>query len=39
MKTSMTWIRRILASREAAKRCVDRLGVHVVEFHQFLTIG
>ena len=34
-----TWIRRILASREAAKRCVDRLGVHVVEFHQFLTIG
>jgi three-Cys-motif partner protein len=36
---ALTWIRRILASRGAAKRCVDRLGVHVVEFHQFLTIG
>src|ERR1017187_8415186 len=29
-----TWIRRILASREAAKRRVDRLWVHVVEFRQ-----
>src|ERR1039458_5631758 len=33
----ITWIRRILASREAAKRRVDRLWVHVVEFRPFLT--
>src|ERR1039458_7677014 len=25
-----------LLCRDTAKRCVDRLGVHVVEFHQFL---
>src|SRR5258708_96664 len=27
------------ASVDAAKRCVDRLGAHVVEFHQSLTAG
>jgi hypothetical protein len=34
-----TRIRRILASPEAAKRRVDGPWVHVLEFHQFLTIG
>jgi hypothetical protein len=34
-----SWIRRIWASRVAAKSCVDRRRVHVVEFHRFLTIG
>ena len=35
----MRQIRRIWASRVAAKSCVDRRRVHVVEFHRFLTIG
>jgi len=35
----ITRIRRIWASRVAAKSCVDRRRVHVVEFHRFLTIG
>ena len=36
---SLTWIRRIRPSPEAAKHRIDRLVTHVVEFHQFLTIG
>ncbi len=34
-----TWIRRIPASPEAAKRRVDRRWVRIVEFRQFLTFG
>jgi hypothetical protein len=34
-----TYIRRILASSEAAKRHVDRHWAHVLEFRQFLTVG
>ncbi|MGO9270585.1 MAG: hypothetical protein ACLQOO_10090 [Terriglobia bacterium] len=39
MELSMTWIRRIPASPEAAKRRVDRRWVRIVEFRQFLTFG
>ncbi len=35
----ITWIRRIPASPEAAKRRVDRRWVRIVEFRQFLTFG
>jgi len=35
----LTWIRRIRASLAAAERRVDRLGMHIVEFQEFLTIG
>ncbi len=35
----VTWIRRIPASPEAAKRRVDRRWVRIVEFRQFLTFG
>ncbi|MBM3773607.1 MAG: cbb3-type cytochrome c oxidase subunit I, partial [Acidobacteria bacterium] len=34
-----TWIRRIPASPEAAKRRVDRRWVRIVEFREFLTLG
>ena len=33
----LTWIRRILASLGAAKRPVDRIETHIVEFQQLLT--
>lgn len=38
-QASNTWIRRIPASPEAAKRRVDRRWVRIVEFRQFLTFG
>jgi hypothetical protein len=37
LRNLQTWIRRILASLGAAKRPVDRVETHIVEFQQLLT--